>query len=267
MLGSVLAKTIRDARRGLVAWSVGLAGTIALTVSIYPTVRDNPQFEDLSESYPEELQAFFGGQFDLTTAAGYLDVELYSFMVPLLLLVQAIGAGARAIAGEEEAGTLDLLLANPVSRERVAIEKLGALVALSGVLAVVLLVAVLLLARAVSMEIGFAEVASATLMTWLIAVAHGALALLVGAATGSRGLAIALATAVAVAGYLLEGLGNLVDFLEPLRVLSPFHWYTAPDPLRGSYAAGWAALLVAVTLALALAALPAFERRDIGVRR
>lgn len=265
MLGSVLAKTIRDARRGLVAWSVGLAGTIALTVSIYPTVRDNPQFEDLSESYPEELQAFFGGQFDLTTAAGYLDVELYSFMVPLLLLVQAIGAGARAIAGEEEAGTLDLLLAHPVSRERVALEKLGALVALSGVLAVVLLAAVLLLARAVSMEIGFAEVASATLMTWLIAVAHGALALLVGAATGSRGLAIALATAAAVAGYLLEGLGNLVDVLEPPQALSPFHWYAAADPLHDGFAPGRTGLLVAVVLVFGALAPLAFRRRDLAV--
>ena len=265
MLGSILAKTIRDARRGLVGWSVGLAGTIALTVSIYPTVRDNPQFEDLSESYPEELQAFFGGQFDLTTAAGYLDVELYSFMVPLLLLVQAIGAGARAIAGEEEAGTLDLLLANPVSRERVAIEKLGALVALSGVLAVVLLVAVLLLARAVSMEIGFAEVASATLMTWLIAVAHGALALLVGAATGSRGLAIALATAVAVAGYLLEGLGNLVDLLEPPQALSPFHWYAVADPLHEGFAPGRTGLLVALVLVFGALAPLAFRRRDLAV--
>ena len=46
-------------------------------------------------------------------------------MVPLLLLVAAIGAGARAIAGEEERGTLDLLLSTPVSRRRLALEKLG----------------------------------------------------------------------------------------------------------------------------------------------
>ena len=39
-------------------------------------------------------------------------------MLPLLLLVYAIGAGSRAIAGEEESGTLDLLLAHPLSRRR-----------------------------------------------------------------------------------------------------------------------------------------------------
>ena len=39
-------------------------------------------------------------------------------MVPLLLLIAAIGAGAGAIAGEEERGTLDLLLSLPVSRRR-----------------------------------------------------------------------------------------------------------------------------------------------------
>ena len=48
-------------------------------------------------------------------------------MVPLLLLVAAIGAGARATAGEEERGTLDLLLANPLSRRRLIAEKVAAL--------------------------------------------------------------------------------------------------------------------------------------------
>ena len=50
-------------------------------------------------------------------------------MVPLLLLIAAIGAGARATAGEEERGTLDLLLANPISRRRLVLEKLAALAA------------------------------------------------------------------------------------------------------------------------------------------
>ena len=47
-------------------------------------------------------------------------------MVPLLLMIAAIGAGAGAIAGEEERGTLELLLANPLSRRRLVLEKTAA---------------------------------------------------------------------------------------------------------------------------------------------
>ena len=118
MLRSVFLKSIRDLRRGFVWWAVGLVGYVAMIVSVYPTIRDNPELNKLVESYPEALKAFiaFGGQLDFTSAAGYLGSELFSFMFPALFLVASVGNGAGSIAGEEERGTLDLLLAEPLSR-------------------------------------------------------------------------------------------------------------------------------------------------------
>ena len=58
------------------------------------------------------------GEVDYTTPEGYLQSELFSFLAPILLIVYTIGAGARAIAGEEEAGSLDLLLSTCRSRRR-----------------------------------------------------------------------------------------------------------------------------------------------------
>ena len=83
------------------------------------------------DDYPDAFKAFFGlgDNVDYTSAIGYLNGELFSFMVPLLLLIAAIGAGARATAGEEERGTLELLLANPISRRRLVLDKLAALAA------------------------------------------------------------------------------------------------------------------------------------------
>jgi ABC-2 type transport system permease protein len=112
VLSSVFAKTLRDLRRGFVWWSVGLTGMVALMVSVYPTVRDNPALDKLAKIYPDAFKGLFGfgGELDYSSPAGYLGIELFSFMVPLLLLIAAIGAGSNAIAGEEERGTLDLLL-------------------------------------------------------------------------------------------------------------------------------------------------------------
>src|SRR6478672_10239540 len=131
MLRNVALKSLRDIRRGFLWWSLGLIGFVALIVSVYPTVHSNPSLNKLAQDYPEALQAFiaFGGTVDYSSAAGYLGIELFSLMVPLLLLVAAIGTGAGTIAGEEERGTLELLLANSVSRTRVVLEKTVALVA------------------------------------------------------------------------------------------------------------------------------------------
>lgn len=266
LLHNVALKTLRDARRALAWWSLGLAALVALMVSVYPTVRSNPDLNRMVQDYPKALKSFiaFGGRVDYVSAAGYLGSELFAFMVPLLLLVASIGAGARALAGEEEQGTLELLLANPVSRRRLVLEKLAALVAEIGLLALVLWLALLIGAHAAGMHVTGAHLAAATLSAGLLAVAFGTIALSAGACLGRRGIAIGVAAGGAVAASLVNSLATLVHFLEPVRAASPFYHYVASDPLRSGLGAGHVAFLVALTVVAAAAGLAGFERRDIA---
>ena len=96
MLRSIALKSLRDIAASFLWWSLGVIGFVALIVSVYPTVRSNPSLNKLSKDYPQALQWFlaFGGAVDYSSAAGYLGIELFSLMVPLLLLVAAIGTGA-----------------------------------------------------------------------------------------------------------------------------------------------------------------------------
>jgi len=155
MLRNIALKSLRDIQRGFLWWSVGLAGFVALIVSVWPTVHSNPGLNKLAQDYPKALQAFlaFGGAVDYSSPAGYLGIELFSLMVPLLLLVAAIGTGAGSIAGEEERGTLELLLANPVSRTKVVLEKTVALLCELTGLGVVLWLALWIGALLANMDI------------------------------------------------------------------------------------------------------------------
>jgi ABC-2 type transport system permease protein len=262
MLRSVLTKTIRDAARGLAWWSLGLLGFVLITVGFWPSVRDSPELAQFARNAPEVLKAFTGGQLDFTSPVGYLEARVFALVAPLLLLVYAVGAGARAIAGEEEAGTLDLLLSLPLSRRRLALEKAAALALQLGALALVLLVFIVAVAEAVSMDVSAWRIAAAVLTIYLLALAYGAVALAVGAGTGRRALALGVASALAVGGYLLDSLADFVDALEPWRVLSPFDW--AGTPIREGLGPGAAALAAAAIVAAA-AALPLFDRRDVAV--
>jgi ABC-2 type transport system permease protein len=265
MLGSVLLKTLRDSRRALIWWSLGLVGLVSMMVAVYPAVRGNDSLDRLVQDYPGALKAFiaFGGTVDYTSAAGYLGSELFSFMVPLLLLLAAIGAGARAIAGEEEQGTLDLLLANPISRRRLVLEKLAALAAEVVVLAFALWSALAIGTAIAGMDIGRGKLAAATLDAALLALLFGVLAVLVGAATGRRGVAVAVPAAAAVAAYLVNALAAIVGALEPVQKASPFYHYVAGDPLRRGLALDHTALLALTAVGLALLAPVAFGRRDL----
>lgn len=266
MLSSVLLKTLRDSIRGLLWWSLGLVGLVAMMTAVYPSVRDNESMKKLVSQYPDALKAFiaFGGSVDYASGAGYLGSELFSFMLPLLLIIAAVGAGARAIAGEEERGTLDLLLANPISRGRLVLEKLGALGAELAFLAVVLWCALAVGASAASMKIGPGNLAAATIDATLLALLFGALALLAGCATGKRGPALAVPAAGAAAAYVVNALAAIVHALDPLRKASPFYHYAAGDPLRHGLSVVHSGLLLVATLVLALLAPLAFSRRDLG---
>lgn len=260
---TILAKALRDRRRATIVWSIGLASLTALIFLYWPTVKSNPELDRFLRGLPEGVRAITG-RASFTTPAGYLNGELFSLMLPLLLLVVAIGMGARAIAGEEERGTLELLLSAPVTRRRVLLEKVAAGLVVLSVLGVVLFASLLVGARVADMDIGAGRLAAATLSVIALSLPFGALALALGCATGARGTAIGPTVAVAAAMYLLNSLAPLSATLKPYRVLSPFEWYGSEAVLASGARWGHLALLAATAVALTALAALLFERRDVG---
>jgi ABC-2 type transport system permease protein len=263
----VSRRAILDRRRGLVWWSAGLVGLVAFTVVFFPTLHSNPEFEEVADQLPEAMRSLFSisEAIPLTSAPGYLQGRLFGTFLPLLLLVFAIGAGARAIGGSEDDGTLELLLMNPVSRRRVAGERFVAMVAMVAGLTVVSLVAVLTLSPLFGAleDVSISGVVAACVAAGLLALLHGTLAFAVGAVTGRRSTAIGVATTAAVAGYLVQGLAAVTPALEPFRFLTPWHWYLDRNMLATGPA--WAAVLVplAVLPFVFVPGLAVFERRDL----
>jgi ABC-2 type transport system permease protein len=260
-LRSIFVKTVHERRHGLLWWNVGIAAMTVATMSVWPSVRD--EYAKLVQNYPQALLAFFGiDRAGLGTAAGYLEAELFSFMVPLAFIAYMIAGASSTIAGEEEAGTLELLLAQPISRRRVATEKFLGLCASLAVIAAGFTAVVVVFTRVFDLRVGSMNVIAAALSAYLLAVLFGAAALLAGCATGHRALAAGLSAGAAAAAYLLTSLGALVEGVKRFRPLSPFWWYSGHDPLRHGIEPLHFALLLAATAVCFTAALLIFERRD-----
>ncbi|GAB3812333.1 ABC transporter permease subunit [Micromonospora zhanjiangensis] len=118
-------KALFDARRSLLGWTVAVLAVGAMYASFWPTIQ-TPEMTRALAAYPKGVMEAFNYT-DLTSAAGYLGSAVYGLLVPLLLVVFAVSAGTRAVAGDEEAGTLDLTLAHPVGRARLALHRFAAL--------------------------------------------------------------------------------------------------------------------------------------------
>lgn len=263
MRSTVLTKTLLDQARLLVAWAAALALLIGMYVALWPSIRDQPAMNAFLEQMPDAFRSLFAATgADMSTPVGYLKVELLSFMGPIAILLYSIGTGVAAIAGEEERHTLETLLAEPVSRARVVVEKAGALVVGTAFLSAVTGAAAVAEGQLADMDLPAGNIAAAMVHLGLLGLVFGAFALALSAATGKAGASRGLPAAVAVVAYVLNGLGGVIDWLKPFQKLSPFYQYSGHDPLANGVdwpSVGISAGTVVVLVALAVLG---FRRRD-----
>ena len=264
MLGNVFLKSLRDQRRSFTWWAIGLVALTLLTVLLYPSLGEAPELNELLGDEDSIIRAFVGDIQDLTSPEGFLNSQLYFLLVPLLLIVFAVSGGSGAIAGEEEKGTLDLLFSHPLRRSTVVTQKAGAMIISTLALSAVIGITVVIGALIVDMDIDMAAIAAVTVSSALLGLFFGALALAMGCGTGRRGMTLGVTGAAAVFTYFINALRPISDLLEPARFFTPFYYYIGADPLSNGLNLAHAAVLVAATAFLCLAAVFFFERRDIA---
>lgn len=263
MLRNVFTKWLRDARWSLLGWTIAVPAVGTMYAAFWPSIR-NPEMMKALEAYPKGVLEAFNYN-DLTSAAGYLGSAVYGLLVPLLIAVFAIGAGTRAVAGDEEAGTLDLVLAHPVGRARLALQRFAGIVVGLAVVTAALLLAMLGLRGPAQLDgIGVAELAAVTLQLALFGAVFAALAFAVGAATGRKALTLGISAGVAVLTFLCNGVLPQVEGLEWVRNLSPWHWYLGGEPLVNGVQVADSGLLAGLAVVLVAFGTWAFGRRDVA---
>jgi ABC-2 type transport system permease protein len=261
---TTFTKWLWDGRRSVLAWALSIAAVGGMYAAFWPTI-DDPDMQEVIENYPESLLEALNYT-DISTAAGYLDATVYGLIVAVLTIVYATSAGARIIAGEEDAGRLDLVLAHPVRRRRLGLERFAAFLVSVVVITLALLVVLLALVIPAGLEgIALGDFVAMNVHVCFFAAFFGAVAYAVGAATGRRGLAFGAGAAVGVFGFAANGILPQVEGLEWIDTWSSFHWLNGSSPLTNGIDVE--ALLVMGALAAVLVAVGTWglERRDIGV--
>ncbi|TCC16087.1 ABC transporter permease subunit [Kribbella sindirgiensis] len=262
MFRNVFLKSVYDARRGLIGWSIAIAVLVLLECALWPSVRDMPDLKELYQSFPEELRKFFNLE-AMTTGAGFLNAELFTLLLPALFLIYGIGHGARALAGEEERGTLELLLVTPVSGSRIVLEKALALAVSVTALGCALFAATSIGSLVFGLGVSVPEAAGGALALTLLGIEFGVLALAAGAVTGRRATAIALTASAATAAYVVYAIGLILPRFESWQPYSPIHQAFHDGPLGAGLQLSYL-WLIAGTVAVVLCALPALDGRDIS---
>ncbi len=264
---TVFWHTLRSRRRSMIGWSLSLIGLIGITVAAYPSIANQEGFSDIIDEYPEFVQEILGlgSGLSITEPAGYLNSQFFSNLLPLLFIIFLVSFGVRVTATDERDGTLDLIAAHPIPRRRLMLEKALAVLTTGTVLALLSILTFVISTPLAGMDVSFSALWGATVSVFLAGALFGGLAFGIGAATGSRGVALGTTSGLAVATFLLWGLAPLIDPINSLERLSPFFWALAGDPILNGIQAGNALLLLGSGVLFAGAGIWLFDRRDLAV--
>jgi ABC-2 type transport system permease protein len=249
-------------RRGALWWCVGLVAFIVVNLAFWPSLSGSDALTSLEESTGSLLEAF--GAQGIASPEGYLDGQVFAFLLPLMLSAMAITMISALTAGEEDAGRLELVHALPVSRQAVWLGRWGAMAGVVAGVTIVVALTLLPQLRLFSLEgVSWSRAVWATFACGVLALFHAAVAYAAAAAGLTRGRTIGVAAVVLVVGYLSAVVLPLAEALEPFRQLSPWYWAIGVQPVSDGVSPGGVALLVTVTAVLVALGTLLIGRRDI----
>lgn len=256
MSTDVLVKDLRERTVPGGGLALGLSATTIFVLGIYAGMRTT--FDAITQDFPPELLAFIGGE----GPGGYVVGELFHLIAPAALVAYAVVTGASATAGEEERGTLGMLLGLPVRRTAVLTGKTVGLVAAVVVVTAAFAASVLVADVLFGVGLSAGGVLAASVHLGALALMFGFLALAAGAATGRPATASGTVGGLALVCYLADAMLPLAD-LAGWAELSPWFYYAGSEPLVHGVSPGHLAVLVAIGVAALVAARLAFDRRDL----
>jgi ABC-2 type transport system permease protein len=257
----VFGRSLRDSWRGLIGWSVAIIVLLAVYLPIYTSFGGGGAMQQIIDMMPPALINTLGyGQ--LTSGAGYVQATFLGLIGFLIFTIAGTSWGAAAIGGSEESGRLELDLAHGIGRVQYALEQTLSILVRMLVLGVVAGLTILALNGPSSLGVEPANVPIGAAALVGLALLPAAAAMLAGALSGRRAVAVAVGAGLAVAAYVVNAVGNQSEDLRWLKWFSPYAWAYREPPLEGGDPLGISALWVLSALLIA-GAVVALQRRDV----
>ncbi len=264
MNGRLTAQTLRWQRARLVIVALAGIGWGLLIPVIYSAF--SSVIRDLANSgaFPEELMNFGSGS--LFTLPGAITLGVQHPLGIGLIAIFAVGASATAVAGERARGTLEVLLARPISRLALYASILVAL--LAAVLIVLLAILGGMLAgtaiQGITDEVDLGLMPLVVLNGFGLWAAFTTFGMAASVSFDRPGPAIGLSLAYLIVNYFLEIIGSLWTDAAFLQDYSLFHHFNPGQILTGELQPLDLVIVFAAALVPIVYAIIVFPRRDLA---
>ena len=247
----------------ILGWGIGLGVLAYYLFDIYDTFfQRDVNLQQIFNAFPEEVLAFFGSDgIDLFSTAGFLHLEFFSYM-PIVLGIMVVTSAANLITRSEEEGSLELILAQPVSRSLVFWSRTLALM-----LSVCLILVIVWGGAAIGLELHDFDLSQGQLVRpfvslFSILILFLSLALFLSMVLPNSGSASLTAGFLLIASYFISSLAGIDENLEGFNCFSPLKYYQGGAAVNG-FNGEYLMLLFGFAVFFLLLAWFFFERRDM----
>ncbi len=256
-------KTLRDQRRILLYGWAGMTVMASIVMLLYPALRHLPVPEKLTNSIAPALASVLFTGLDFQSPAGYLNTILLSVLAPITLSGLAIYLGSEILAHEESQGRLDLLLSLPLSRSRLMLTRMAALLLILFIISLGIWLGLLPGPQLTELSLTSGRLLAAAMNLFLLALTFGTLALAVSSVTGIPEVGRNGAWGGYLIAWALQIGVPVIHAPAALSWLSPLYHYSCSDPLGQGLTPLHITILAGLSLTALLIALIGFNRRDL----
>jgi ABC-2 type transport system permease protein len=261
---ALFVQTWRAQRTKLIIVSVALAIWSSLMPIVYGSF--GQMFRSIIESglIPLEFTQFGGG--DIFSLSGALALGAIHPISLLLVCIFAVGFATAAVAGERQRGTLEVVLARPLSRRTAYVTLLAASLVFVGITLAATIVGAIVGSglAGVANELEFGRLPLLWFNGFLIFGAITAIGLAASVSFDRLAPALGVTIGLVVLMYFLDVLGTFWPDAKWLQPYSLFHYYAPKQVLEGVAPAGDLLVGVAVGAVAVAWALVVFPRRDLA---
>ena len=231
---AIFLRKLRNNWLMILGWGLGLGLLGFFLFDIYENFfQQNVDLRELLRAFPDNIMAFFGGDVNLFEPSGFLHLEFFSYM-PIILGIMVVSSAAGLISKNEEEGTLEIIIAQPVSRSLVFWSRLLALL-----VSVILILGIIWggfalgLSTTETFDIEQAEMIRPLVSLFAILLPFLALALLLSMILPSSSAASLVSGFLLIAFFFISSLARIDEDLEAINRFSPFKYYQGGAAVNG----------------------------------
>lgn len=264
----IFLQTIKDKKNSLIIYCLAAIGFMWMYIAMFPSMQSQAeQFQELMKSYPQAMmKAFNIEELSFDKIEKFLAMEDFSIIWPLMVAFLFISLAGNSLAGEIERGTIEIILAKPVSRTKIYFSRYFTGVFILLIFTFFSIFMVVPLCELHNVDYQFMNFFKMAVIGFLFGWAVFSLAFMFSAIFSERSKPYMFVGGILLLMYVANIIANLKESLINLKYFSFFYYYNQNQALiHNNLEQQSIVVFIIVAIICTIIGLIFFNKRDIAV--